>query len=236
VINPTPVPKQSPPVFVQQPLSAKTVMNWFRWRSLGRRGAEPHIAMEKQQAPPTEQSLDSYVGAPAGSSSSTIGQTERNFLSPQVIVTSPGPEAKEKESHPPVSARNKWTRTPSEGTTTPSRGLANLVRTVTSPRHTAAAVVGTATINGKFDASSLRIHHGAVDQAMITNGSPPLVFEKVTKVLESMGVELHRESEFKYKCTRPKKGTYAVIGAMGTAASNGVSGFFCHNIKNLNLL
>ncbi|KIO20282.1 hypothetical protein M407DRAFT_81778 [Tulasnella calospora MUT 4182] len=51
----------------------------------------------------------------------------------------------------------------------------------------------------------LRVHHGAVDQATITSGSPPEVFEHVTQVLISMGIELQKESEFKYRCIRHKR-------------------------------
>ncbi|EJD43558.1 hypothetical protein AURDEDRAFT_66169 [Auricularia subglabra TFB-10046 SS5] len=52
---------------------------------------------------------------------------------------------------------------------------------------------------------ALRIHHGAVDQGTVTTGSPPDVFAHVTSVLLSMGVEFHKETEFKYRCVRPKR-------------------------------
>ncbi|KZV79576.1 hypothetical protein EXIGLDRAFT_576534, partial [Exidia glandulosa HHB12029] len=51
----------------------------------------------------------------------------------------------------------------------------------------------------------LRVHHGAVDQGTVTTGSPPEVFAHVTHVLASMGVEFHKETEFKYRCVRPKR-------------------------------
>ncbi|KIJ34883.1 hypothetical protein M422DRAFT_100952, partial [Sphaerobolus stellatus SS14] len=55
-------------------------------------------------------------------------------------------------------------------------------------------------------------HQGTVDKTAITNGAPAVVFAHVTKVLQGMGVELAKESEYKYKCVRPKRGAYAVEG------------------------
>ncbi|KAJ7157869.1 CAMK/CAMKL/Kin4 protein kinase [Mycena crocata] len=71
----------------------------------------------------------------------------------------------------------------------------------------------------------LRIHHGAVDQATITTGQPPDVMRHVKEVLVGMGVEIHIESEYKYRCIRAKqrrngKGT---IGS--TASAGGVAAF-----------
>ncbi|KAF8522699.1 Pkinase-domain-containing protein [Hysterangium stoloniferum] len=184
-------------------LSAKTVMNWFRLRSLGKRDAEPVFTpVEKPAAGPQ---LDSYPEPPV-----------------QVIVTNPQnqdqahPERERdrdelrspvaSRQRPPSSSRASASRTPSESG---GRSFVNLVRTVTAPKT-------------KFDATSLRIHHGAVDQATITSGAPPVVFAHVTKVLQGMGLEIQRDSEFKYRCIRPKKGGYAAVALMGSAASNGI--------------
>ncbi len=52
---------------------------------------------------------------------------------------------------------------------------------------------------------TMRVHHGAVDQTMVTTGSPSTVMRHVKAVLEGMGVEVIIEGDYKYRCTRPKR-------------------------------
>ena len=92
----------------------------------------------------------------------------------------------------------------------------------------------------------LRIHHGAVDQMMVTTKAPPEVMAHVKKILEGVGVETQLESEYKFKCrvrARKRKGTMghsaganvsiatsgsglAAVTLVGTATSNEVSSCF----------
>ncbi|CAL1697751.1 unnamed protein product [Somion occarium] len=78
-------------------------------------------------------------------------------------------------------------------------------------------------------------HHGPVDPTTITSGSPPEVMKHVIAVLESMGMEVSIETDFKYRCVRPKRkrtatglglkeggSSLAAFSLMGSAASNGV--------------
>lgn len=104
------------------------------------------------------------------------------------------------------------------------------------------SAVGRVLRNGNSNAAtSVRgippLHHGAVDQTTITTGSPPEVMKHVHAVLENMGLEIQLESEFKYRCVRPKRrktggvglglregtgGGLAAFTMVGSAASNGV--------------
>lgn len=107
------------------------------------------------------------------------------------------------------------------------------MRTVTSPRFPqvpsafVSANAGPATSGTTSNlASTLRIHHGAVDQGTVTNGPPTAVFAHVTEVLQGMGLEMQREADFKWRCVRPKKeklGGFDVVIGSGTAGSGGVS-------------
>ncbi|KAF8488746.1 hypothetical protein JB92DRAFT_2820279 [Gautieria morchelliformis] len=209
-------------------LSAKSVMSWFRSRSLSKRDAE---AMQPPVTPPTfemveKPQMDGYVGAMGASSSSSVGQPPV-----QVIVTTPNNQAAE-----PAAVQPKTMRSASESGGA-RQGFANLMRNVTGVG-TASAPVSTKV--GKFDNASLRIHHGAVDHATVTSGAPPEVFAHVTKVLVSMGLEVQKENNFKYRCIRPKKpksasgkdgfgrqtsdagSGYTAFTMVGSAASNGV--------------
>ncbi|KAF8186891.1 hypothetical protein K438DRAFT_1907553 [Mycena galopus ATCC 62051] len=51
----------------------------------------------------------------------------------------------------------------------------------------------------------MRVHHGAVDNEMITAGRPPEVMEHMRQVLSGMGVDIHVEGDFKYRCIRPAR-------------------------------
>ncbi|KAI0632707.1 Pkinase-domain-containing protein [Trametes polyzona] len=107
------------------------------------------------------------------------------------------------------------TVTPSEGSFAPPNSLAGRVLKQFNPR------------------ANLRVHHGAVDQTTITTGSPPEVMKHVKTVLESMGIDIAIEHEYKYRCIRPKRkrtglglrdgsGSLAAFTMVGSAASNGV--------------
>ncbi|KZV77233.1 hypothetical protein PENSPDRAFT_746989 [Peniophora sp. CONT] len=51
----------------------------------------------------------------------------------------------------------------------------------------------------------MRVHHGAVDQAMITSEVPSLVMDRMRASLASLGIDVQDESEYKVRCIRPKK-------------------------------
>ena len=208
---------------VQRPehsaISAKSVMNWFRLRSLKRSDTG---TMPPPPTPPTFEmvdkpgrtpTMDSYVGGVGASSSSSFGQPPV-----QVIVTTPNSHA----SRPPSTTVKS--RSPSESSG--SKGIVNAVRTI--------AGVGTpstpTTRRGKFDNTSLRIHHGAVDQATVTSGAPPEVFAHVAKVLLGMGLEMQKETEFKYRCIRPKKRKWDGKDGLGRQTSDAGSGFTAYTM------
>jgi protein-serine/threonine kinase len=86
--------------------------------------------------------------------------------------------------------------------------------------------------------AGMRVHEGAVDQAMVTSGSPLDALAHAEAVLAEMGITFQKESEFKFRCLRPKKrkaGASASVGPLGglsagvagSAASNGVSARVC---------
>lgn len=204
-------------------LSAKSVMSWFRSRSLSKRESE---AVAPAVLPPTFEMVEKPHIPTMTSSSSSVGQ-----VPVQVIVTTPNNQAAE-----PPTAERKWARSPSESG---GARFANLMRNVTGVGATSGVAASSAK-RGKFDNTSLRIHHGAVDQATVTSGAPPEVFAHVTKVLLGMGLEVQKENDFKYRCIRPKKpkstsgkdgfgrqvsdagSGYTAFTMVGSAASNGV--------------
>ncbi|KAJ7191855.1 Pkinase-domain-containing protein [Mycena pura] len=71
----------------------------------------------------------------------------------------------------------------------------------------------------------LRIHHGAVDQGTITSGPPPEVMRHVKEVLDKMGMEIHVESEYKFRCIRAKQRRSGRSSIGITTAPQGVAAF-----------
>ncbi|KAF7311404.1 Non-specific serine/threonine protein kinase [Mycena kentingensis (nom. inval.)] len=55
--------------------------------------------------------------------------------------------------------------------------------------------------------SAMRVHHGAVDNEMITAGRPVDVMKHLWDVCAGMGVDIQVEGDFKYRCTRPARRT-----------------------------
>jgi hypothetical protein len=53
----------------------------------------------------------------------------------------------------------------------------------------------------------LGLHRGAIDQTTITTQPPCTVMTQVTAILYDMGLEIQKESAFKYRCVRAKKGS-----------------------------
>lgn len=180
-------------------LSAKGVMNWFRLRSLGKK--EPEI----------------FSDARAGNASDFV------------IVNPPAP-SNVTDSSASTTSRRTPSETSSAAAPSAASRITSIMRTVTSPRFPQvptpfASANAPSAVAATNVASTLRIHHGAVDQGTVTNGPPAVVFAHVTKVLQGMGLEMQREAEFKWRCVRPKKdklGAFDVVVGSGTAGSGGV--------------
>jgi serine/threonine protein kinase len=69
-------------------------------------------------------------------------------------------------------------------------------------------------------ASTIRLHHGAVDQMMlVTNANPLEVMAHMRVVLQGIGVELHVETEYKYRCVRPKRKERPAKSSAGPGAA-----------------
>ncbi|KAG8908908.1 hypothetical protein FRB99_000011 [Tulasnella sp. 403] len=209
-----------------------------------------------QELEPSTPTIDTYRGKQSnGDSSSSLANA------PQVVVTSAEGQGQQQPAGwgptPRSASGASHTSTDTSASLHSSQKAAPSVAAVSAPTTTSAAshlppvakraaeaLANVAFRNPPamaaakaFNKAMLRVHHGAVDQAMVTTGSPPDVFEHVTKVLLGMGIEIQRESEFKYRCIRHKRkkvsanaaangskenGGLAAVHLSGSAASNGV--------------
>ena len=242
---------------------ARKVMQWFRAKSKVREGvpgADEEDARERSGTPTQAE----YRKKNAASSSTLHRTSNSPPVAPvQVIVTTPASLTPTTSRVPPPSFPSK-----SAGHGHPQRTASNATDSSFMSPSLVTRFRNSVTVGGGGGAhhassnsakampwSSMRIHHGAVDQTTITTKPPPEVFQHVRQVLEGMGVEIQMESEYKYRCVRPKrrKGSMivgsgsntptnlgsvgpapgssgsttglAAITIVGSAASNGVSQF-----------
>jgi len=204
---------------------AKKVMEWFRTKSRGRVPDEEHPVTEKSLPTPPSR------GVPLNVSTSTIN----GLTSP---VTGPSASTRPPSTNLDVSTpRSAVPTTPGHPTRTPSiatdKSFSNPLKR--------SFILSPAARN------ILRVHHGAMDQTTITSGNPPEVMKHVLDVLLEMGMEVQEESQYKFRCIRPKKrkigstgvslkdgqggNGLAAFSMVGSAASGGVS--ICKNFFSL---
>ncbi|KAG8753546.1 hypothetical protein FRC12_011500 [Ceratobasidium sp. 428] len=183
-------------------------------------------------------------GPPAGPASSTSkAKRVMNWFRKRSLATSdtpvpvptpvPAVPARAPVASPPTES---GIQTPQADPTTPtprveaknSGGLDSL-STVSGPKQPVSIVKPSKPVVNR---AGMRVHEGAVDQAMVTSGSPLDALAHAEAVLAEMGITFQKESEFKFRCMRPKKrkgisGSVGPLGGMsaghvGSAASNGV--------------
>jgi len=208
---------------------AKKVMDWFRTKSRGKVPDEEHPITEKTVPTPSSQEI------PLNASTSTINGLTSPGPGPSVNVHPPSANLDVSTPRSAVpTATGHPSRTPSVAT---DKSFSNPIKRSFLLSPTAKNI--------------LRVHHGAVDQTTITSGNPPEVMKHVLDVLLEMGLEVQEESQYKFRCIRPKKrkigsagvplkdgqggSGLAAFSIVGSAASGGVSVsqcFFLFGIRN----
>ncbi|WVN90406.1 uncharacterized protein L203_105642 [Cryptococcus depauperatus CBS 7841] len=107
-------------------------------------------------------------------------------------------------------------------TITPPRPTVASTPTMESTAHSPFTTRTRSVSSYNFDESKIRIHTGLVDQSALSTKAPQDVFKEVMQVLRGMGVDMKRESDFKLRCTRAKKGRVASTGlGLGSVMSTG---------------
>ncbi|PVF96374.1 Pkinase-domain-containing protein [Serendipita vermifera] len=161
------------------------------------------------------------------------GRQNRN--TPSVIVTA---------AAEPINGSGSESRQESlhSSSTTPSR-IDRVVGAIKNVTHTPPAVPvhftkhrsANASSGGSFGGSSsggasynkvtLRLHDGPVDPSTLSSAPPQEIIIQVLEVLKALGIEYSKDSEFKYRCVRPKRRKHAGREASSSGAgpsSNGV--------------
>ena len=215
---------------------ARKVMQWFRTKSKGRDSVG---FVTEEEVVSKEKGIASKYRRGFSSSSNAVNQTQVTAKASQTGLKNNVVPVVLTSGLPPQGGHQQRSASSVLEVATPSSFVARFRNSIT---------VGSNShhVTDKMHPhGQLRIHHGAVDQTTITTRPPPEVMAHVKKVLEGMGVEIHLESEYKYRCIRAKKkknavgsstvavgsagptASLAAVTMVGSAASNGVSYFTC---------
>lgn len=210
---------------------ARKVMQWFRAKSKVREGVPGADEEEQDQTRSGTPTQAEYrKGNAVSSSTLQLQHFSRSPTAPvQVIVTTPAGStpttSRAPGSFPSKSAASGHPHRTASNATDSSFTTSSLVT-----RFRNSVTVGggggshtTSSSSAKtLPWSSIRIHHGAVDQTTITTKPPPEVIKHVKEVLEGMGVEIQMESEYKYRCVRAKRRKGSMIMGSAGGATTGL--------------
>ena len=178
---------------------AKKVMEWFRAKSRGRTPDEVNPVTDKSLPTPPPREV------PLNASTSTINGLTSPLPAPPLSIH---PSSANQDVTTPLSTVSM---TPGHTTRTPS---VTTEKSFSNP-------IKRSFILSPAAKNILRVHHGAVDQTTITSGNPPKVMKHVLDVLLDMGLEVQEESQYKFRCVRPKK---RKIGSTGVSLKDGQGG------------
>lgn len=174
--------------------AAKKVMDWFRRKSLARETLTDLREIPNAGTASSPQKPKLPVAFPATAQMSTT--------TPTVVITDLAHEvtAENSESHP----------------TAPSPpSLADSARPGSQRTATTEQAVGSRLT--MFD-SRLKVHSGVVDQSALTSRPVPEVLADVLRVLHSMGIDVKKESDYRFRCTRARKRKSGATTGLGLSS------------------
>jgi hypothetical protein len=233
-------------------------MDWFRKKSLAKERRRAGSAAEPPLMPIPVGPVDvGYPDVREGDRAKTPTQfdaqeeartpTKATFTPsrggkgpPSVIITA---------AAEPMSSSNSHHESVGSSTMAPSRmdRVVGAIKNVTSPlpavpqnaiQKRAAGASSGGSVGGSSSGGHslskvvLRLHDGPVDPSTVSSAPPQEVIMKVLEVLREMGIEYTKESEWKYRCVRPKKRKIGAgrepsgsgsVGHSAGSAMNGVS-------------
>ena len=175
--------------------AARKVMDWFRRKSLAK------DTLSSLQRGPNESSSTRGPSAvprrgepvPNAQNPEIFGSGDRDMKStqPTIVVNDGGRSAPTLAAAAPVP-RSSILAAPATGTLSSSRAE-------------------------NYDAR-LKVHSGVVDQSALTSRPVPEVISDVLRVLRSMGIDVKKESDFRFRCTRARRRKSGATTGLGLSS------------------
>lgn len=195
------------------------VMDWFRKKSLAkqeRRRADPGRAegtktptpddpqMEKDAKTPTVSSFREAQAARSGGGSGSGA--------PAVVVTAENGSVYSGGSQGSGGSRKR-------------DKVIEAIKTVATPTASMPVPTSPARPAPAYNKLALRPHDGPVDPSTLFSAPPAEIVAHVLGILRAMGIESIKESEFKYRCIRPKRKKSGMVVREASGSSNGITAF-----------
>jgi protein-serine/threonine kinase len=212
---PTPVDSFKGGMVTSTGASSKSqgVMDWFRKKSLAkqeRRRAETGRPEGTKTPTPDDPQVEKDVKTPTVSSFREA-QAARSGA-PAVVVT-----AENGSIHSGGSQGSGGSRTRDK--------VIEAIKTVAKPTASVPMPISLTRPALAYNKLALRLHDGPVDPSTLSSAPPMEIVVHVLGILRALGIESVKESEFKYRCIRPKRKKSGMVVREASGSSNGIAAF-----------
>jgi len=189
------------------------VMDWFRKKSLAkqeRRRADTGRAEGTKTPTPDDPQVEKDAKTPTVSSFREA-QAARSGA-PAVVVTAENGSIHSGGSQGSGESRKR-------------DKVIEAIRTVAAPTASVLVPVSPTRPAPAYNKFALRLHDGPVDPSTLFSAPPAEIVTHVLGILRAMGIESIKESEFKYRCIRPKRKKSGMVVREASGSSNGITAF-----------
>ncbi|KAK4684404.1 hypothetical protein P7C73_g5776, partial [Tremellales sp. Uapishka_1] len=194
--------------------AAKKVMDWFRRKSLakdtltglktaGARSDSTYSFVRVSESLPRSTLPSRTAPSEANlamSSTSSIAPTAEDVRNPTVVVMEPARQ-------PLESAVNK----------------VNIGLGLSSPNVNKSSIINDSLRmppppSPSYSEQKMRVHTGLVDQSALSSKPPKEVVVEVLRVLQEMGMDIKKENDFRFRCTRPRRKKAGATTGLGLSS------------------
>ena len=189
------------------------VMDWFRKKSLAkqeRRRADTGRAEGTKTPTPDDPQMEKDAKTPTVSSFREAQAAKSG--APAVVVT-----AENGSVHSGGSQGSSGSRTRDR--------VIEAIKTVANPTPSVPVSTSPTRPALAYNKLALRPHDGPVDPSTLFSAPPAEIVTHVLGILRAMGIESIKESEFKYRCIRPKRKKSGMVVREASGSSNGIAAF-----------
>jgi protein-serine/threonine kinase len=187
------------------------VMDWFRKKSLAKQERRRTDRAEGTKTPtPDDPQVEKDAKTPTVSSFREAQAAKSG--APTVVVTAENGSVHSGGSRESASSRKR-------------DKVIEAIKTVATPTASVLVPVSPTRPPLAYNKLALRLHDGPVDPSTLFSAPPAEILVHVLGILRAMGIESVKESEFKYRCIRPKRKKSGMVVREASGSSNGIAAF-----------
>lgn len=190
-------------------------MDWFRKKSLAkqeRRRVDSGRAEGTKTPTPDDPQVERDAKTPTVSSFREAQAAKSGVPAPAVVVTAENGSVHSGGSQGSSGSRKR-------------DRVIEALKTVATPTASVPVPVSPTRPALAYNKLALRLHDGPVDPSTLFSAPPAEILAHVLGILRAMGIESVKESEFKYRCIRPKRKKSGMVVREASGSSNGIAAF-----------